>query len=131
MEFMPFREIDNNALNALFPKPHFPEEYELGYDADGNEWVHARGVWYLCTEEQDEDINNEDQDQATFDQWVDSWPEAEFANWDSIPPPPLVLQTNEPCEAFEGWTVGIDEDDQDDQDDEDDQDEDYNLEDLD
>ena len=56
---MPFSEIDNAELDELFPKPYFPELYEVGYDADGNEWVHARGVWYPCVEDQDEDIDDQ------------------------------------------------------------------------
>ena len=56
---MPFSEIDNAELDELFPKPYFPEDYEVGYDADGNEWVHARGVWYPCVEDQDEDIDDQ------------------------------------------------------------------------
>jgi len=66
MDLMPFSEIDNDALNALFPKPYFPEEYEVGYDADGNEWVHARGVWYPCVEDQDEDIDDQDEDPLDY-----------------------------------------------------------------
>ena len=99
MDLMPFSEIDNDELDELFPKPYFPEEYEVGYDADGNEWVHARGVWYPCLENIYQDIDI-DQDQETDE-------------WDSIPPPaPLVRQT----------AVPIDQDDQDDEDDQDDQD---------
>lgn len=111
MDLMPFREIDNGELDELFPKPYFPEEYEVGYDADGNEWVHARGVWYPCLENIYQDIEEE-----------------------CIPPPsPLVRQTNErrACDVFGAWTVDIDQDDQDDQDQDDEDQDDYNLEDLD
>ena len=147
---LPFSEIDNGELDELFPKPYFPEEYEVGYDADGNEWVHARGVWYPCLEniyqdieereqdERDQYINEdqaEDEDQAenrmTFDEWIDMYPEWRCAFIQDIPPPPspLVRQTNErrACDVFGvSWTVDIDQDDQDedDEDDQDDEDED-------
>ena len=102
MDLMPFSEIDNDELDELFPKPYFPEEYEVGYDADGNEWVHARGVWYPCLENIYQDI-----DQAE-DQETDEWA--------SIPPPaPLVRQTNErrACDVFGLSTVDINDEDQD------------------
>ena len=100
MDLMPFNEIDNDELDELFPKPYFPEEYEVGYDADGNEWVHARGVWYPCLENIYQDIDI-DQDQETDE-------------WDSIPPPtPLVRQTNErrACDVFGLSTVDINDQD--------------------
>ena len=151
MDLMPFSEIDNGELDELFPKPYFPEEYEVGYDADGNEWVHARGVWYPCLENICQDIEEREQDERdqyinedqaenrmTFDEWIDMYPEWRCAFiQDSIPPPPsqLVRQTNErrACDVFGvSWTVDIDQDDEDqDEDDEDQDEDDYNLEDLD
>ena len=67
MDLMPFSEIDNDELDELFPKPYFPEEYEVGYDADGNEWVHARGVWYPCLEDIDQDDDEDPLDYPLYD----------------------------------------------------------------
>ena len=123
MDFMPFRDLDNDALNALFPKPHFPKEYELSYDAEGNiESVFCRGVWYPCAEgqyhdieyqDQDEDINedqdiDQDEDQVTLDQWIDAWPESDrdTIRRACLPQSPLLRSTNEDKtlpEAFERW----------------------------
>lgn len=92
---MPFSEIDNSELDELFPKPYFPEEYEVGYDADGNEWVHARGVWYPCVEDQGETIP------AAIEEW---WRENTLAEQRAL----LAEERARP--------ICRDEDDQDDQD---------------
>ena len=73
----------------------------MGYDADGNEWVHARGVWYPCLENIYQDIDDQEieENRVTLDERIDMWSESERAKWACIPPPsPLVRQTAVPID---------------------------------